>query len=54
VQQDLVLLERSGRIATIRLNNPPVNAVSLALIEALHRVLDVVEAEVAFQSPAVA
>jgi len=45
MQQDLVLLERSGRIATIRLNNPPVNAASVALIEALHRVLDEVEAD---------
>lgn len=45
MQQDLVLLERSDRIGIIRLNNPPVNAASLATIEALHRVLDEVEAD---------
>ncbi len=49
MQQDLVVLERSGRIATIRLNNPPVNAASLALLEALHRVLDDVEADTAIR-----
>ena len=45
----LVVLERSGRIATIRLNNPPVNAASLALLEALHRTLDDIEADTAIR-----
>ena len=45
MQQDLVLLERSDRIGIIRLNNPPVNAASLATLEALHRMLDEVEAD---------
>ena len=41
--QDVVLVERAGRIATILFNNPPVNAASLRLLEALHKALDDVE-----------
>src|SRR5258708_39548340 len=35
--------ERSHRIATVTLNNPPVNAVSMALVTRLHDVLDEIE-----------
>jgi enoyl-CoA hydratase/carnithine racemase len=45
MQQDLVLVERTDRIATILFNNPPVNAASLRLLEELHRALDAIETD---------
>lgn len=41
----LVRLERSGPIATITLDNPPVNAISTRVLDRLQVVLDEVEAE---------
>lgn len=40
---DLILLERRDRIATLTLDNPPVNALSLKLVERLHALLDEIE-----------
>lgn len=48
--QDLVLVEHAGRVATITLNSPPMNAVSFRMLDALHRALDVVEKEKAVRS----
>lgn len=39
----LVLIEREGPIARVTLNNPPVNAVSTRLLDALHAALDEIE-----------
>ena len=39
----VVLLETEGAIARVTLNNPPVNAVSIRLLDALHAALDEVE-----------
>lgn len=49
MQQDVVLMERTGHIATILFNSPPVNAASIALLEAFHRALDDVEADSAIR-----
>jgi enoyl-CoA hydratase/carnithine racemase len=43
VQSDPVLIDRRGQIARLLLNNPPVNAVSVAMLEALHQALDPIE-----------
>jgi enoyl-CoA hydratase/carnithine racemase len=45
MQDPQVTLTVTDRIATVRLDNPPVNAVSLRLIEQLHARLDEVEAD---------
>jgi enoyl-CoA hydratase/carnithine racemase len=45
MQDPQVALAASDRIATLTLDNPPVNAVSLRLIEQLHAKLDDVEAD---------
>jgi enoyl-CoA hydratase/carnithine racemase len=42
---DLVLITREERFATITLNRPPFNPVSLKLVDALHRALDEIERE---------
>ena len=42
--QSLVRLERTGQIATVLLDNPPVNAVSVALLHELHAAFDEIEA----------
>lgn len=39
----VVLLETEGAIARVTLNNPPVNAVSIRLLDALHAALDEIE-----------
>ena len=39
----LVLTENDGPIAYVTLNNPPVNAVSIPLLDALHSALDEIE-----------
>jgi enoyl-CoA hydratase/carnithine racemase len=44
-QSDLVLSERMGPFARLHLNNPPFNAASLKLLEALHVALDDIEAD---------
>ena len=41
----LVRVEQLGRVVRLSLNNPPFNAASLAVLEALHEVLDAVEAD---------
>jgi enoyl-CoA hydratase/carnithine racemase len=43
VTDKLVLVETEGAITRITLNNPPVNAVSIRLLEALHATLDDIE-----------
>ncbi len=47
---DLVLVERGDRCATLTLNNPPFNAMSMRLLDALHRALDAVEGDPALRS----
>lgn len=47
--EDLVRLERSEGIATVMLDNPPVNAVSVRLLHALHAALDAIEADAAIR-----
>jgi enoyl-CoA hydratase/carnithine racemase len=42
---DLVRIEIADRVAILTLDNPPVNAVSVALFDALHRAMDRVEAD---------
>jgi enoyl-CoA hydratase/carnithine racemase len=42
---DLVLVAREERVATITLNRPPFNPISLKLVDALHRALDEIERE---------
>lgn len=49
MEQDVVLVDRAGRIATILFNNPPVNAASIVLMEAFHRALDSVETDSAIR-----
>ncbi len=44
-----VALQVADRIATVSLDNPPVNAVSLRLLEQLHATLDAVEADPAIR-----
>jgi enoyl-CoA hydratase/carnithine racemase len=47
---DAVLqVEKSGRIATVLLDNPPVNAVSLRLLETLHQAFDDIESDSAIR-----
>ena len=41
----LVRLERAGQIATVLLDNPPLNAVSVALLHELHAAFDAIEAD---------
>ena len=41
--EDLIRIERSGAVATVWLNNPPVNAVSSAMFGALHAAFDEIE-----------
>ena len=41
----LVDWERADRIATITLNNPPVNALSMGLLDDLHAAFDAIEKE---------
>jgi enoyl-CoA hydratase/carnithine racemase len=43
VTDKLVLTEVEGAIARVTLNNPPVNAVSIRLLDGLHAVLDDIE-----------
>jgi enoyl-CoA hydratase/carnithine racemase len=43
VTDKIVLLETEGAIARVTLNNPPVNAVSIRLLDALHAALDEIE-----------
>ena len=43
----LVLLETEGPIARVTLNNPPVNAVSMRLLDAFHAALGEIERGVA-------
>jgi enoyl-CoA hydratase/carnithine racemase len=45
VPNDLVLIERADRIATISFNNPPVNAITVKMLDAFNRALDEVEAD---------
>jgi enoyl-CoA hydratase/carnithine racemase len=40
---DLVRIETADRVATLTLDNPPVNAVSMRLFDALHAAMDRVE-----------
>jgi enoyl-CoA hydratase/carnithine racemase len=42
---DLVAIERSGAVATVRLQRPPVNAIDGPLCEALQAALDALEAD---------
>lgn len=39
----LVRVDRADRVATVTLDNPPVNAVSIRLLDELHRALDAIE-----------
>ena len=41
--QELVRVERAERIATITLDNPPVNAIATRSLDQLHRILDDIE-----------
>lgn len=41
--KDLVRVAREGRVATITLDNPPVNAIALRSLDQLHKILDDVE-----------
>lgn len=52
--KELVALERHGRVAVLRINNPPVNALSPAVIEALQTKMDVFEADRSFDAMLVA
>lgn len=45
MSQDLVLCEITAPIARITLNNPPVNAISTSVLDALHAALDKVAAD---------
>jgi enoyl-CoA hydratase/carnithine racemase len=45
----LVRVERDGAVATVWLDNPPVNAVSVRMRHALHAALDGIEAEAAIR-----
>jgi enoyl-CoA hydratase/carnithine racemase len=45
MKDDLILCDVRGPIATITLNNPPMNLVSLAMMPALDQVLDRIEAD---------
>lgn len=42
---DLVLVERAERFATVRLNRPPYNPMSIKMLDALHGALDRLEGE---------
>jgi enoyl-CoA hydratase/carnithine racemase len=47
---DFVLVERDARVATIILNRPPFNPLSMKMVEALHRVLDDIEKDRALRA----
>jgi enoyl-CoA hydratase/carnithine racemase len=49
MSDDLIKVERADGVATIRLDNPPVNAVSVRLLNGLHAALDDVEADAAIR-----
>lgn len=42
---DLVLVERGEQVATVTLNRPPFNPMSIKMLDALHRALDEIERE---------
>lgn len=47
---DYVLLDRAERVATLTLNRPPLNPVSVPMIDALHRGLDEIERDRAIRA----
>ena len=47
---EYVVLDRAERIATITLNRPPYNPLSIAMVEALHGALDAIERDPAIRS----